>query len=114
MVARCWTKSLAKTALLMIAGSGTFCCAYAQQPARTGSLAGKLTDAHSSPLENVTVTLRNAATGAAVQTTTAREGRYRFSALVQGEYILIATASRGTGHVDGIYVAAGHESRVQT
>ena len=114
MVARCWTKSLAKTALLMIAGSGTFCCAYAQQPARTGSLAGKLTDAHSSPLENVTVTLRNAATGAAVQTTTAREGRYRFSALVQGEYILIATASRGTGHVDGIYVAAGHESKVQT
>lgn len=95
-------------------GRGTLCCACAQQPAGTGSLAGKLTDAHSSPLENMTVTLRNAANGATVQTTTAHGGRYRFSALVQGEYTLTATDPRGTGQVNGIYVAAGHEAQVQT
>ncbi len=115
MVARrAWTKSPVKAALLLIAGVGTLCCACAQQPAGTGSLAGKLTDAHSSPLENMTVTLRNAANGATVQTTTAHGGRYRFSALVQGEYTLTATDPRGTGQVNGIYVAAGHEAQVQT
>ena len=51
-----------------------------------GALAGKLTDIHSLPLENMTVTLRNAVTGAEVQTTTARGGRYHFSGLAQGEY----------------------------
>ncbi len=114
VVARSWTKSPAKAALLLIAGVGALCCACAQQPAGTGSLAGKLTDAHSFPLENVTVTLRNAATGVAVQTTTAHEGRYRFTALAQGEYILTAIGTRGTGVVDGIYIASGHEAKVQT
>ena len=112
MVARRWTKSLAKMALLMIAGAGTLCCA--QRPAGTGSLSGKLTDVHSSPLENMTVTLRNAVTGNAMQTTTAHEGRYRFNALAQGEYTLTATGPCGSGHVDGIYVAGGHESQIQT
>ncbi len=114
MEARGWTKSLAKTTLLMFAAASSLCCAYAQLPVATGSLAGKLTDAHSSPLENVTVTLRNAATGATMQTTTAHEGRYRFTALVQGEYTLTATGPRGTGEVDGIYIASGHEAKVQT
>ncbi len=114
MEARGWTKSSARTALLLIAGVGTFGCAYAQQPAATGSLTGKLTDAHSSPLENVTVTLRNAATGAAVQTTTAHHGRYRFTALAQGEYTLTASGPSGTGQVNAIYIASGHESQVQT
>ncbi len=114
MVARVWTKSLAKAALLIIVGAGTLCCAYAQQPTGTGSLAGKLTDVHSFPLENMTVTLRNAATGAASQTTTAHDGRYRFGALLQGDYTLTATGPRGSGQVGGIYVAAGHEAQVQT
>jgi hypothetical protein len=114
MEARGWTKSSARTALLLIAGVGTFGCANAQQPAATGSLTGKLTDAHSSPLENVTVTLRNAATGAAVQTTTAHHGRYRFTGLAQGEYTLTAAGPSGTGQVNAIYIASGHESQVQT
>jgi hypothetical protein len=111
---RAWTKSPAKAALLLIAGVGTLCCAYSQQPAATGSLAGKLTDAHSAPLENMTVTLRNASTGAAQQTTTTHGGRYRFNALAEGEYTLTATDPRGTGEVNGIYVAAGHEAQIQT
>jgi hypothetical protein len=113
MVARIWKKSLAKAALLMIAGAGSLCCAYAQQPAGTGSLAGKLTDVHSSPLENMAVTLRNAATGAAVETTTAHGGSYHFSDLPPGEYTLTATGPRGAGQVSGVHIAAGHEAQVQ-
>src|ERR1700757_3794996 len=113
MVARVWTKSLVKSALLMIVCAGMPTCALAQQTAGTGSLTGKLTDVHSSPLVNMTVVLRNAATGAAVQTTTVRQGRYRFGGLVPGEYTLTATGPRGTGQVEGIYVAAGHEAQVQ-
>src|ERR1700759_1598376 len=107
-----WTNS-AKAALLLLVGASALCCTFAQQPV-TGSLAGKLTDAHSSPLENVTVTLRNAASGAEMQTKTAHEGRYHFTALVQGESTLTATGPRGTGEVDGIYIASGHEAQVQT
>ena len=114
MVAGVCKKSVVKSALLMIARAGMLSCAFAQQTAGTGSLTGKLTDVRSSPLENMTVVLRNTATGAAVQTTTLRQGRYRFGGLVQGEYTLTATGPRGTGHVDGIYIAAGHEAQIQT
>ena len=114
MVARGWTNSLAKAALLMIAGAGGFSCAYAQQLSLTGSLSGNLTDVRSAPLEHMTVSLHNSATGSVVQTTTAHDGKYRFGALAQGEYTLTATGPRGRGQVDGIYVAAGHESQVQT
>jgi hypothetical protein len=109
-----WTKPLAKAALLMIVGAGVIDCAIAQQAIANGSLAGKLTDTRSYPLENMTVTLRNAATGAQVQTTTAHGGRYSFRGLAQGEYSLTAAGTRGTGRVDGIFIAAGHEAHVQT
>ena len=67
-----------------------------------------------SPLDNMTVTLRNAVTGAEVRTTTARGGRYHFIGLAQGEYSLTATGPSGSGKVDGIFVAAGHAQHVQT
>ena len=114
MIRQKWAKTLAKAALLIVSGAGAICCACAQRAIVGGSLDGKLTDIHSSPLENVTVTLRNAATGAEVQTRTAHGGQYRFSGLVQGEYTLMATGPRGTGQVDGIFVASGHEAHVQT
>jgi hypothetical protein len=46
--------------------------------------------------------------------TTSRGGRYHFSELAEGEYTLIATTAQRSGRIDGIYVAAGHEARVQT
>ena len=62
----------------------------------------------------MTVTLRNAVTGADVQTTTtSRGGQYRFGGLIQGEYMLTATGPRGSGVVDGIFVAAEHEEHIQ-
>jgi hypothetical protein len=114
MLAQNWTKPLVNVALLMIAGASAVCCARAQQALSNGSIAGTLTDIRSAPLANMTVTLRNALTGAAVQTTTTRGGRYRFSGLPQGDYVLTATGSGGTGKVDGIFIAAGHEQHVQT
>ncbi|HMG88112.1 MAG TPA: carboxypeptidase regulatory-like domain-containing protein [Terracidiphilus sp.] len=114
MLAQNWTKPLVYLALLMIAGAVAVRCACAQQGLSNGALAGTLTDIRSAPLENMTVTLRNAVTGAAVQTTTTRAGRYRFTGLIQGEYVLTASGPSGTGKVDGIFIAAGHEAHVQT
>src|SRR5579863_1033216 len=113
MLKRIWTKPLAIAALLMIAGADADRCAYSQQPAASGALEGRLTDRRSAPLEKMTVTLRSAITGAQVQTVTARGGRYRFAGLPNGEYSLTATGPAGTGAVDGIYIAAGHEAHVQ-
>ena len=114
MLAQNWTKPLVNVALLMIAGASAVCCARAQQALSNGAIAGTLTDIRSAPLANMTVTLRNALTGAAVQTTTTRGGRYHFSGLPQGDYVLTATGLGGTGKVDGIFIAAGHEQHVQT
>ncbi len=114
MLAQNCTKSLVKIALLMIAGAGAVYYACAQQSTSGGALTGKLTDIHSAPLDNMTVTLRNAVTGADVQTTTtSRGGQYRFAGLTQGEYVLTATGPRGSGVVDGIFVAAEHEEHIQ-
>lgn len=115
MVGQTWAKPLAKATLLLIFGAGAVSCASGQQPPITGgSLTGKLTDIRSTPLENVTVILRNTGTGIQVQTTTARGGRYTFTNLVEGEYTLTATGPQGTGRVDGIFVAEGHNAHVQT
>jgi hypothetical protein len=112
-VTRSCVKPLARAALLIIAGAGLLFCARAQQPS-TGSLAGRLTDLHSVPLEDVAVTLRNATTGAEQQAKTSRSGSYHFEGLPEGEYTVTAVDATGIGRVEGIYVAAGHEARVQT
>ena len=105
-------KLLAVSALCVLAGAGQF--AYGQESA-SGSLAGKLTDLHSAPLDGVSVVVRNEATGAEVRAITARNGTYRFTGLDAGEYTLEAeNAQLGRGRVEGIFVAAGHEARVQT
>jgi hypothetical protein len=79
-----------------------------------GSLTGKLTDLNSAPLSGATVILHNQATGAEARNTTGRDGTYRFTALEAGEYVLEADSPRlGHGYLSGIYVAAGHEARVQ-
>jgi hypothetical protein len=62
MLAQNWTKPLVNVALLMIAGASAVCCARAQQALSNGAIAGTLTDIRSAPLENMTVTLRNALT----------------------------------------------------
>jgi Carboxypeptidase regulatory-like domain len=74
-----------------------------------GSLTGRLTDLHSRPVDGAILVLRNAATGAVAQTTTAKNGTYRFMGLAPGEYTLVT----GSGHLDGIFISAGHEARMQ-
>ena len=87
--------------------------AHAQSPLN-GSLAGKLTDLHSRPLEGATVVLRNRSTGTETRTITTKNGAYRFSSLPPGDYSLEAgTAQLGHGFVQGIVVASGHEAHVQ-
>ncbi len=106
-------KPLASAALLAVFLLGIGVPIRAQS-ARTGSLTGKLTDLHSAQLAGATVVLRNQATGAQMRTTTAKDGAYRFIALEPGEYVIEAeTAQLGRGRLDGILIAAGHESRVQ-
>ena len=105
-----WAKTLAMAALLVIAGAGS--------PGFTqsidGSLSGRLTDLDSKPLSGAAVVVRNQATGAEARSTTAKGGGYRFSGLKPGQYTLKAEIpGAGRGQVDGIVIAAGHESRVQ-
>ena len=90
--------------------------ALAQSPAAaTGGLSGKLTDLHSRPVDGATLVLRNAVTGVEARTTTTKQGGYRFNGLPPGEYTLQADSPRlGEGRIAAIFVAAGHESRVQT
>ena len=58
--------------------------------------------------------LRNAATGAESKATTSKNGSYHFNSLAPGEYSLAANSPHlGQGQIAGIYVSAGHESRVQ-
>jgi len=86
-----------------------------QAPAgETGALAGRLTDVHSEPLDGATVVLRNEATGAEARTITGKNGSYRFVGLRAGAYMLEAESALGRGRLEGIFVAAGHEARVQT
>lgn len=111
MAARFWTKALTIVALLMLIGNAGTGLA---QLKGVGSLSGKLTDTYSKPLENVTVTVRNAVTGVEAATRTAKGGMYRFTGLGPGEYRLRAESAEGAGQVDGIVVSLGHEARVQT
>lgn len=79
-----------------------------------GSLAGRVTDLRSHPMDGVTVIVRNQATGAEARTVTARNGSYRFGNLGPGEYSLVAESQDlGLGRLDGIVIVAGHEARVQ-
>ncbi len=101
-------KLLALAALLLGAGMPV----HAQS---VGSLTGRLTDLHSTPLSGATVLLRNQATGAEARTTTAWDGVYRFTALEPGQYTIEAdSATLGHGLLKGIQVSAGHEARIQT
>ncbi len=80
----------------------------------TGSIAGRLTDLHSTPLAGATVVVRNAVTEVEARTVTAKNGSYRFDGLAAGEYTLDAdSAQLGHGRLEGIYVSGGHEARVQ-
>lgn len=93
--------------------AGITMAAGAQTP--TGSLVGTLTDPASHSVVGATVILHNAATGAQTETTTERNGRYRFASLPEGEYWLEVQSSRlGRGSLSGLYVAAGHPTQMQT
>ena len=106
---RSWSKALAAGVILVAAGT-----IAAEQSAQSGSLMGKLTDLHSTPLEGATVVVRNEATGVEARTTTAKNGSYRFTGLGAGAYTLDAESLQlGHGRLEGIFVSAGHEARVQ-
>jgi hypothetical protein len=97
----------------LVVCAGTVC--FAQSSAATGSLTGKFTDLHSTPLGGVAVVLRNQATGAEARATTQKNGTYRFAALAEGDYTLVADSPQlGRGQLEGIVVAQGHEAHVQS
>ncbi len=105
----------------VIALAGAMLCGYAGPstwaqlaPPPSGSLSGRLTDLRSAPLAGVAVVLRNQSTGAEWRATTAKNGVYRFASLVPGTYSLRAESARlGSGELNDIDIAAGHEARVQ-
>ncbi len=107
-----WTKALLGFALVVTGAAGQV--AAAQAVNNGGAIAGKLTDVRSVPLAGATVVVRNEATGTESRTTTAQNGNFRFTGLAPGEYTLEAQCEKlGHGRLGGIFVAAGHEARVQ-
>ncbi|MGD0546786.1 MAG: carboxypeptidase regulatory-like domain-containing protein, partial [Terracidiphilus sp.] len=120
-LARDWAKTLAVAVLFLSAGTRFYAQSAQTLPDSstptnaTGALAGRLTDLHSNPLEDVTVVLRNQATGAeAARATTVKSGAFLFTGLEPGEYALEAESARlGHGRVESIVVNAGHEAQVQ-
>ena len=79
-----------------------------------GSLAGRLTDLRSAPLDGATVVVRNDATGAETRGITRKNGSFRFTGLEPGAYSVVALSPQlGRGRLDGVVVSAGHEARVQ-
>jgi len=90
------------------------CMAESPTSASTGTLDGKLTDWHSIPLAQASITIRNLSTGATTSGVTGKNGSYRFTGLGPGEYRLEADIpSLGKGAVDGIFISAGHATRMQ-
>jgi hypothetical protein len=88
--------------------------ALAQAQSPVGSLSGTVTDLYSRPVGGASLVLRNAATGARSTATTGKNGAYRFTGLMPGEYTLEADSPRlGEGQIAGIFVSSGHEARVQ-
>jgi len=81
---------------------------------RLGSLSGRLTDLHSTPLAGVSLAVRNRSTGAEWHAITAKNGAFRFASLDAGDYVLQVSDPRlGRGRLEGIVVSGGMESRVQ-
>ena len=75
---------------------------------------GRLTDLRSDPVGGAALILCNPQTGQEIRAKSAKNGTYRFQNLAPGEYTLLAISPRlGEGELDGIEIAAGHESRVQ-
>jgi hypothetical protein len=107
------TKPLSWAVLLLTAGLLGCCPIQGQESNGFGSLAGKLTDTHSSPLENVSITLRCAGTGIALMARTTRGGKYHFIHVPAGEYTLSAAGPLGSGQVGEILISAEHEAKVQ-
>jgi hypothetical protein len=84
------------------------------QSPRTGSLAGRLTDMHSTPLAGFSVVLRDQVTGITVHAITAKNGAFHFASLEAGDYTLEAVSAQlGHGRLEGIRVAGGAESRLR-
>jgi len=84
------------------------------QSPQTGALAGKLTNLHSVPVEGVSITLHNQATGVEAHAVTARNGTFRFVSLDAGEYTLEAdNAQSGFGQLQGILITGGAEAHIQ-
>ena len=104
-----WTKPLVLAALLAIAAM-----AAVAQSARSGSLAGRLTDLHSAPQEGATIILRNRATGAETHAITARNGSDRFTGLEAGEYTLEAENLNGCIRGEAQPIMPMEESRSNT
>jgi hypothetical protein len=121
---RNWIKPLMWAVFSLSTGTPTFAqsgpdganplhTVQAESPA-AGSLIGRLTDLHSTPLAGVELVLRNESTGAEARATTARNGAFRFARLDAGTYSLEAESARlGHGSLEGIVVTGGTEARVQ-
>jgi hypothetical protein len=112
MAERNWVRPGLLAVLLMCASAAVG--AQTAAVAAGGTLTGKLTDLHSTPLDGATVVVRNEGTGAQVQAKTQKNGSFRFSGLDPGAYTVEAESARlGRGRLEGVVVSAGHEAHVQ-
>jgi hypothetical protein len=106
---------LAVAVLIVGVGAAQSLVGQEAAPGASGSIAGKLTDLNSMPVEDAVVVARNETTGAEMRSKTLKNGIYSFTGLESGAYTVEAESKQlGRGLLEHIFVAAGHETRVQT
>lgn len=99
-----------RTAVLFLALVALAAAPAAAQGAASGTVVGVITDAQGGVLPGVTVTLRNADTGATRETVTEGNGTYRLPGLLPGRYDLTAElAGFANAQAAGLVLTIGLE-----
>lgn len=107
------TLLLLSVALLPFAPKSVHAQAPASSP-QSASLAGKITNLHSKPLEGMRLTLRSTLTGFELHTTSGKGGLYLFASIPPGRYLLLADEQElGHGSLDELEILPAAELHMQ-
>ncbi len=102
---------LSKRKLAVLCLSACTCAALAQNAVSTGAISGEVMDPSGAPVEGVSVTALDTATGARLESKTNGSGLYSFAALQVGTYtVTFSAAGFKSTQLANLAVGVGHTS----